>query len=120
MAVHNDEVICGEFGDGAFNGRRGQQSQEVVLGIRETQHMHWKNESSGYWNPISHSWRALTYLVLDDTRRHNAENPLLLTSGPTPRHSSNDPKMLANAYASNRRHGSCPFKPVMWVSRLKP
>lgn len=40
MPVHNDEVICGEFGDGAFNGRRGQQTQEVVLGIRQTQHMH--------------------------------------------------------------------------------
>ena len=67
---------------------------------------------------MSHPGRILEYLVLDDPKRHRIEISPFVNQPSDPKLPSSEPTMLANAYASNPRHGFRPFKPVMWVSRL--
>lgn len=85
MAVHNDEVIRGESGDGAFfNGQTGPTVSGSRPGYKGDPTHALEERIKWLLGPISHSWRALEYLVLNDFRCHHEEKSPLVNQPPKP------------------------------------
>lgn len=51
-------------------------------GYKETQHMHWKTNSSGYWTLFHSRGKPWEYLVLNDLRHQRVEKSPFVNQPP--------------------------------------